>query len=299
MISSIDGVLNINKPPRLTSHDVVIRVRRIFKKMRVGHTGTLDPLATGVLVLCVGKATRIAQFIEAGEKEYRAVMRLGVTTDTLDADGRITGRRAYLPPDRNKIIEVMKNFIGSLMQQPPVYSALKVDGIPSYKLAREGKAKPLSPRPVQIYNLDLRSYDDPFVSFSVRCSRGTYVRTLCSDIGEALGMGAHLTELERTRSGHFSIQQAITLEQLENIGDFSQIRNLVISVSDALGEFPQVLLSEKESGRIQHGNQITCPAKHNETNTFFRLQDSSGRLVALAKSSAGLLKPVLVFLESP
>ncbi len=295
MLLSVDGVLNINKPPRLTSHDVVGRVRRIFKKMRVGHTGTLDPLATGVLVLCLGKATRIAQYIEAGEKEYTAVMRLGVTTDTLDADGRITNERAYSPPDKEKIIDVMKKFTGPLMQQPPVYSALKIDGIPSYRLAREGKAKPLAPRLVQIYDLELRSYDDPFLRFSVRCSRGTYVRTLCADIGDTLGMGAHLTELVRTRSGQFSIQQAITLDRIENIGDFSRIQQLVVSISEALEEFPQLSLSEKESGRILHGNQIACPAYLGEDGCLFRLQDSSGRLLALARSAAGFLKPVLVF----
>jgi tRNA pseudouridine55 synthase len=196
----MDGVLNIDKPPRLTSHDVVERVRRILREKRVGHTGTLDPLATGVLVLCVGKATRIARYLEAGEKEYRATMRLGVITDTLDADGRVLETRSITPPDWQKIVEVMKSFTGPIMQRPPAYSAVKVAGVPSYKLAREGKAAPLAPRAVNIYSLELTGQDGPSVSFTVGCSKGVYVRTLSADLGEALGTGAHLTALMRTRS---------------------------------------------------------------------------------------------------
>jgi tRNA pseudouridine55 synthase len=288
----MDGILNINKPPRLTSHDVVARVRRIMKEKRVGHTGTLDPLATGVLVLCVGKATRIARYLEAGEKEYEAVMRLGITTDTLDADGRITGERSYTPPDTDKIVNVMKQFTGSIMQLPPAYSALKVGGVPSYKLAREGNAKPLSPRLVNIHAIGFTSYVDPHVSFTVRCSKGVYVRTLCADMGESLGMGAHLASLTRTRSGGFGIQQAVTLDQL---ADGEHDGRMLITISDALKDFPAVLLSEKESSRVLHGNQVLCPLSLADSTGLFRLQDQAGRLLAVARSVSGMLKPELVF----
>ena len=291
----MDGILNINKPPQVTSHDVVDRVRRIIREKRIGHTGTLDPLATGVLVLCVGKATRIAQYLESGEKEYQAVMRLGVKTDTLDADGRIVETRSYVPPDRGKIIRMMEQFIGSIMQRPPVYSALKVGGVPSYRLAREGRAKPLLPRPVSIHAIDLTSYEDPFVCFTVRCSKGVYVRTLCADMGESLGMGAHLTGLTRTRSGRFRIQNAVTIEQLENLATSASIEQVVIPISEALEDFPPILLSEKESGRILHGNQVPCPESLVISSGFFRLQDPAGRLLALARNVAGVLKPELVF----
>ncbi len=188
----MDGVLNINKPSGVTSHDVVESVRKILHEKRIGHTGTLDPLATGVLVLCAGRATRIAQYLEAGEKEYKAIMRLGVTTDTLDAEGQILETKSYIPPDRQKIIEVLRGFIGPIMQRPPAYSAVKVAGVPSYKLAREGKAQLLKPRAITIYSIELTAFDDPVVSLLVRCSKGVYIRTLCAEIGDALGMGAHL-----------------------------------------------------------------------------------------------------------
>lgn len=291
----IDGILNINKPPRMTSHDVVVRVRRIIKEKRVGHTGTLDPLATGVLVLCVGKATRIAQYIEAGEKEYEAVMRLGVTTDTLDADGRVIEKRFYTPPDTDSILRVMEQFTGSIMQQPPIYSALKVCGVPSYKLAREGNAKPLSPRLVSVHDIKLTSYEDPLVNFTVRCSKGVYVRTLCADMGEVFGMGAHLASLMRTRSGKFSIKNAITLDQLERLDMSCDKDRTLIPISEALADFPAISLSEKETASVLHGNQVICPLGSANSAGIFRLQDRTGRLLAIARNVAGLLKPELVF----
>jgi tRNA pseudouridine55 synthase len=292
----MDGVLNINKPPGMTSHDVVLRVRRILKEKRIGHTGTLDPLATGVLVLCVGKATRIAQYLEAGEKEYRAIMRLGVTTDTLDAEGRVLETRPHTHPDREKIIEVMRQFTGSIMQQPPAYSAVKVSGVPSYKLARAGKAGPLASRPVTIFTLELTSYEHPLVGFTVRCSKGVYVRTLCADMGETLGMGAHLTSLVRTCSGGFSLDRAITLDALAETVAAGDQEQALISIDEALADFPAVLLNEQESLRVMHGNQISCPEKlANSAKDRVRLHDSMTRLIAIARVDAGVIKPELVF----
>lgn len=292
----MDGVLNINKPSGMTSHDVVERVRRILHERRIGHTGTLDPMATGVLVLCVGKATRIAQYLEAGEKEYKAVMRLGVTTDTLDADGRILETKAYSPPDRRKINEIMQGFTGSIMQRPPAYSAVKVAGVPSYKLAREGKAEPLKPRQVMISSIDLSAYENPLVSLLVRCSKGVYIRTLCSEIGAALGMGAHLAGLERTRSGHFRIENAITLAQLQDMAAAGNTAQVLTPIDDALLTFPSIPISEDETIRVLHGNQISCPASMvNLGSDLVRLHSPAGTLLALARINAGVLKPDLVF----
>jgi tRNA pseudouridine55 synthase len=292
----MDGVLNINKPPGMTSHDVVLRVRRTLKEKRIGHTGTLDPLATGVLVLCVGKATRIAQYLEAGEKEYRAIMRLGVTTDTLDAEGRVLETRPHTPPDRGKIIEVMRQFTGPIMQQPPAYSAVKVAGVPSYKLARAGKAGPLASRSVTIFTLELTSYEHPLVGFTVRCSKGVYVRTLCADMGETLGMGAHLTSLVRTCSGGFSLDRAITLDALAETAAAGGLDQALISIDEALADFPAVLLNEQESLRVMHGNQIPCPEElANSAKDRVRLHDSMAGLIAIARVDAGVIKPELVF----
>lgn len=280
----------------MTSHDVVETARRTIKEKRIGHTGTLDPLATGVLVLCVGKATRIAQYLEAGEKEYEAIMRLGVTTDTLDAEGSVLDTRSYTPPDPQKLVKVMQSFIGAIMQRPPAYSAVKVSGVPSYKLAREGKAKPLAPRPVTIHAIELVSYEDPFVRFTVQCSKGTYVRTLCADMGEMLGMGAHLIALTRTRSGQFRRDQTITLDELAGMAAAGKVEQALISMDEALSEFPAVVLNEAESVRVLHGNQIACPASFaNQGKDRVRLHNPEHRLLAIARSETGILKPELVF----
>ncbi len=292
----MDGILNINKPSGITSHDVVQKVRRIVKEKRIGHTGTLDPLATGVLVLCVGKATRIARYLEAGEKEYQAVMRLGVITDTLDASGRVLETRFYTPPDRAAIERVMRKHTGVIMQRPPAFSAVKIAGVPSYKLARLGKAEVLDPRPVTIHSIELTAYLDPVVSFTVRCSKGVYVRTLCADMGETLGMGAHLASLVRTRSGRFSIEQAVSLDQLEDIASEGGVYQAMTSVEEALAEFPAVLIGSEEASRIAHGNRVSCPPSLvNSSSDLARIHDSAGKLLALARVVAGTLRPELVF----
>ena len=292
----MDGVLNVDKPPGMTSHDVVNAVRRLAMEKRVGHTGTLDPLATGVLVLCLGKATRIAQYLEAGEKEYKAVMRLGVTTDTLDADGRVIAMRSYIPPDRFQLLQAIENFTGTIMQQPPAYSAIKVRGIPSHRLAREGKAEPLKSRSVRIHSIELTGYQDPFVSFTVKCSKGVYVRTLCADIGESLGTGAHLTSLMRTRSGRFSIDHAVSLDQLADLAAAGSLQQILVSVDGALADFPEITVNDTESVRILHGNRIVCPSYTSTTDGGpVRIHDRAGRLLALARVAGCEFKPELVF----
>ena len=292
----MDGVLNLNKPAGMTSHDVVDRVRVLLNERRIGHTGTLDPLATGVLVLCIGKATRIARFLEAEEKEYRAVMRLGTTTDTLDAEGQVLETRAYTPPAQQNIINVMQGFIGTIMQRPPVYSAVKINGVPSYRLAREGRAKPLEPRPVTISSIDLLAYEDPFVTIAVRCSKGVYIRSLCAEIGDALGMGAHLTGLERTRSGSFRIERAITLESFGEIVAAGNAMTVITTIDAALAGMPAIPVSEPETVRVLHGNQISCPSTLvNNGGDLVRLHSPSGTLLAIARIVSGVLKPDLVF----
>jgi tRNA pseudouridine55 synthase len=294
----MDGVLAINKPSGMTSHDVVQAVRRILREKRVGHTGTLDPLATGLLVLCMGKATRIARYLEAGEKEYTAVMRLGVITDTQDSDGRTLETRTYTPPVREAIIGLMGRFTGSIMQEPPVFSAIKVSGVPSYKLARQGKAKPLAPRHVTISSIDLLEYDDPFIRLSVRCSKGVYIRTLCADIGNALGMGAHLTGLVRTRSGRFRLDKAVTLESLSEAASSAAIDSVLVSIDEALAEFPVAKIDEAGAGKIVHGSSISWPEMQPAArDALIRVHGPSGSLLAVARAVAGMLKPELVFAE--
>ena len=293
----MNGVLIINKPRGWTSHDVVNKCRRILQEKQIGHTGTLDPLATGVLVLCIGKATKIVRYLEADEKEYTAELTLGSTTDTQDADGRVLETRGYAPPSIGHVRDVLNGFLGSIQQRPPAYSALKVNGVPSYRLARQGILQKLEMRPVTIHEIRLLDYTDPIIRFDVRCSKGTYVRTLCADMGEQLGMGAHLVSLVRTRSGRFSLEAALSLEQAETLAAAGQAEQALIPLSEAVGDFPLLIMDESDARRIAHGNAVSLPPGLDlpVQNVPIRLTAKDGRLLALARAVQGTLRPEVVF----
>jgi tRNA pseudouridine55 synthase len=210
----MNGILLIDKPQGMTSHDVVRRVRRLLRTRRVGHTGTLDPLATGVLPVAVGEATRIVQFLMEGDKTYRAVLKLGEITTTQDAEGEVLERRPVEGITVEAVIAAARSFAGVIHQLPPMYSALKKDGVPLYRLARQGIEVERESREVRIDRLQILDVDLPLVTLEVDCSKGTYVRTLCHDLGLALGTGAHLVALRRTRSGSFTEADCVKLEQL-------------------------------------------------------------------------------------
>jgi tRNA pseudouridine55 synthase len=291
----MNGILVIDKPSGWTSHDVVGRVRVLFREKRIGHTGTLDPLATGVLVLCVGKATRLARYFESADKQYDAVMRLGVTTDTQDAEGRVTETREYAPPSEEAVTATLERFRGVITQRPPAFSAVKVSGVPSYKLARRGKAEPLKERQVTIHDIALLEYRDPLVSIRVACSKGTYVRTLCDDVGRALGTGAHLAALRRTRAGNFGIEQAWTLDRLQELVSEGEADQALIPLEQALAGFPAVTVGAPESVRIVHGNPVSLgdrPAV--QTGLPVVVYDEAGRLLAVARVRDGLVCPEVV-----
>ena len=223
-------------------------------------------------------------------------MRLGVTTDTLDAAGNILETRLYSPLDRSDIERAMRRLTGVIMQRPPAYSAVKVSGVPTYKLARQGRAAALNPRPVTIHSIEMTAYADPLVSFTVRCSKGVYVRTLCADIGEALGMGAHLAALVRTRSGRFSLEQAVSLDQLEDIASAGRAHQAITPMEEALADLPAVLIGNEEASKVLHGNRVSCPTSlANGSSDVARIHDSAGRLLALARVVAGTLRPEIVF----
>ncbi|MGA2222034.1 MAG: tRNA pseudouridine(55) synthase TruB [Verrucomicrobiia bacterium] len=213
-LSPFDGVLLVDKPPRLTSHDVVDRLRRHFGFKKVGHCGTLDPAATGLLVIVLERATKLQDQLMADDKTYEGTMLLGVATDSQDADGKIVAEKPVPPLTADDIEQVFARFRGDIQQIPPMVSALKHKGQPLYKLARKGITVEREPRNVHIYDLRLLKLDLPRVEFRVACTKGTYVRTLCSDIGDVLGCGAHLAELRRLRSGAFDVRNARTLDDL-------------------------------------------------------------------------------------
>ncbi|MBI3988547.1 MAG: tRNA pseudouridine(55) synthase TruB [candidate division NC10 bacterium] len=254
------GVLNINKPAGITSHDVVDAVRKILAMRKIGHTGTLDPIATGVLPLCVGRATKIAQYLTQADKEYLITMRLGVTTDTLDADGKVLSQVEDFTVEQKKLQEIMQGFVGEIQQIPPLFSAKKVGGVRLYKLARQGGEVERKPITVKVYELQLLSYEPPFVRFFVRCSKGTYARALCDDIGRALGCGAHLVSLVRTKSGPFDIKDALTLDQLKEQTRQGRLYETLISMDEALSYLPAIRVLPEMTRAILHGAFIPASA---------------------------------------
>ena len=292
----MNGILVINKPRGWTSHDVVNKVRRIVKERRVGHTGTLDPLATGVLVLCVGKATRIARYLESDDKEYTAAFHLGIITDTLDSDGRAVETRSYTVPSRGQIDAILCEFVGEIRQRPPAYSALKVNGIPSYRLARSGQARQHPERPVTIHSLTLLDVTDPVVRIKVHCSKGTYIRTLCADIGDRLGMGAHVTALNRDRSGRFLQDHAVSIDQIEELLSAGREEEIVVTPKRALDRLPEVVLTHQEAGRAVHGNALSSPAGAPllDDGVKIRLVGQAGELVAIGTARKGMIYPETV-----
>jgi tRNA pseudouridine55 synthase len=292
----MNGVLIIDKPRAWTSHDVVNKARRILQEKRIGHTGTLDPLATGVLVLCIGKATRLVRYLESDDKEYSAEMRLGSVTDTQDAEGRVLETRHYLPPSEDQVRTALKAFLGDIRQRPPAYSALKVDGVPSYRLARTGKAREHPERTVTIHAIDLIEYRDPFIRFSVHCSKGTYIRTLCADLGDRLGAGAHLTALTRTRAGRFTLVQAISIDGLAEEAAAGHPDRLLLPLSEAVQEYPAVTVDPTDADRIAHGNALLLPPETlpPAAEGSIRVLGPDGVLVAMARIRHGALRPEVV-----
>jgi tRNA pseudouridine55 synthase len=251
-----DGVLPVDKPEGPTSHDVVAVARRALGERRVGHTGTLDPFASGLLLLCVGRATRLAQFLTDLDKTYEATARLGVTTDTEDREGtELSTSERWNEITLQALEAALGDLRGSILQTPPQFSAKKVGGEVAHRLARRGENVTLEPRSVTVHELDVVGFDPPDVRFRVRCSRGTYVRSLARDLGEALGVGAHLTRLRRTHVGPFSVGSAVTLEGLQDPDRFSRAW---IDPLYAVGHLPRLEVGAAEVTELQHGRSVSA-----------------------------------------
>ena len=288
----INGFVVIDKPAGITSHDVVSRVRRILGTRKVGHTGTLDPFATGVLPVAVNEGTKAIPFLDEGVKCYEAVMQLGVATDTLDMTGAVIRTADWLAVTKEKVESVLKQFTGHLSQIPPMYSAIKRDGQPLYKLARQGQVVERAAREIDIYSLELLSFALPFVSFRVACSRGTYVRTLADDMGEILDCGAALKELRRIASGPFNITTAVSLEGLEEAVRSENLETLSVSPYAALSHLPDVPLTDSGMALVRHGRspewhdtEVLLPTACDD-GALVRLTQN-GTLIAVAECMAG------------
>ncbi|MGI5852482.1 MAG: tRNA pseudouridine(55) synthase TruB [Caldicoprobacterales bacterium] len=252
----MDGVINVLKPPGMTSSDVVVYLRRLLKVKKIGHAGTLDPGAAGVLVVCVGRATKIAEYMMEADKAYRGGLVLGVETDTLDADGNITNVTTYLP-ELSHIEEVFQKYQGRILQTPPMYSAIKHKGKPLYKLARQCQSVEVAPREVEIFeNTLLEFYPPNEVYFQVSCSKGTYIRSLVRDIGKSLGCGAYLSHLIRLASGQFNIAESVSLQEISGALLESKIEKYVTPMDIALSGFSSVTIADNAYARVINGNLI-------------------------------------------
>lgn len=249
----INGFVVIDKPAGITSHDVVSRVRRILGTRKVGHTGTLDPFATGVLPIAVNDGTKAIPFLDEGCKCYEAVMQFGVTTDTLDMTGTTLSEQSYQSVSKQQLQGALSDFTGSILQIPPMYSAIKQGGQPLYKLARLGQEVERPARPVEIHSIDVLSFDLPFVSARIVCSRGTYIRTLADDIGRSLGCGAALKELRRISSGPFEISAAHTLASLEHAISEGNVDSLCITPLTALEHLRNIILTDAGLTKVSCG----------------------------------------------
>ncbi|HEX9108575.1 MAG TPA: tRNA pseudouridine(55) synthase TruB [Longimicrobiales bacterium] len=289
--NELDGILPVDKPEGPTSHDIVARARRALGIRRIGHTGTLDPFASGLLLLCVGRSTRLAEYLTGLDKTYRAVARLGASTDTDDRAGTVLATSedwSSLTP--TQVEAALHALEGPQLQVPPAYSAKKVAGERMYERARRGEAVVLSPVPVTVRRIEMLGLRLPDVELEIECSSGTYIRALARDLGERLGVGAHLTALRRTRIGAHDIGTALPAERLD---DLEAVRAAWIGPAEALRHLPRVDVSAPQAVEIGHGGPIFAPdalGKHEQVVVC-----EGGELIAIAESTGGMLRPRKVF----
>ena len=278
MKNAISGALVVDKPVGLTSHDVVQIVRKGTNIRRAGHTGTLDPRASGVLVILVGPAVRLSEYVSASDKRYQAVVRLGATTDTYDADGRILSTSPVDKIDEQQFEDSLQGFVGEIEQVPPPYSAVKIKGRKAYEMAREGEEVDLEPRRIKVYSLELLEWAPPEAVIDVYCSSGTYVRSLAHDLGEKLGCGAHLIGLRRTKSGRFTLRDAVSLSRLREAFEDGNWYQYLIPAAEALSDWPAIELTQDQVEAIRHGHRI---AADGGAAKMVRGVSDQGELVAL------------------
>lgn len=308
----MDGALVIDKPRGITSHDVVAAVRRILRQKRVGHLGTLDPIATGVLPLLLGRATRLARFYERRRKRYEGTIRFGFATDTYDADGRPLSKDQPVQLDRAALEAAVGGFVGKFEQMPPPYSAKKVGGVAAHELARQHKPVTLKPVEVEVYEFRVLEVDGPRAGFSIESSAGTYIRSLAHEVGQRLGVGAHLEQIRRTASGEFGIDQARKLEELEKAAGAGRAAELLIPLEKLLPDLPSTVVGEPVERRVWHGakfevnlNAIQAGEAGAELDREgwrpyrLRVCNGSGELIAIAEAVVPRVFRPVVVLESP
>lgn len=288
----MNGIILIDKPQEWTSHDVVGKLRGILHERRIGHSGTLDPLATGLLVVFVGRATRAVEFAEADRKEYIAGLRLGMSTDTQDITGRIVSEVSDIP-DEPEVRNVLERFKGGLEQIPPMYSAVKIGGKKLYELARKGESIERKPRHITVFELKITGRSDDDYILDVVCSKGTYIRTLCHDIGETLGCGGCMSSLRRIKSGVFSVEDAYTISEVQEAADRGEADKLLLPTDTLFAGYPELRADADDEKKLKNGNVISTAAPDGR----FRVYSESGEFLLLGDVNAGKLKTVKNFFE--
>jgi tRNA pseudouridine55 synthase len=293
----MNGVLIIDKAAGMTSHDVVSRVRRIARERSVGHLGTLDPMATGVLPLVLGKMTRLAQFYSNAEKSYEGFIRFGFSTDTYDAEGQATSESKPVHFDATEVNRAAEGFRGEIQQMPPPFSAKKINGVPAYKLARKNEPVELRPVTVEVKEFEIVSFADGVAAFKARVSSGTYLRSIAHELGVALGTGAHLSRLRRTQVGEFTVAEAVTLEKLEACASSDEeLGQVLIHPRKLLPTMPGIFASDEQMAKIRHGNPVNLAEFSREP--LVRVFAGQGELVCVASRVAGtLFQPKIVLCE--
>jgi len=293
----VSGVLVVDKPVGLTSHDVVQVIRRGTGIRRAGHTGTLDPRASGVLVILIGPAVRLSEYVSASDKRYQATIRLGSSTDTYDDEGTVVQSASPDSISEDQFQQALEKFVGTIQQVPPPYSAVHVQGRRAYDMAREGEEVSLEPRTIQVYSLDMLEWSPPEVVIDVFCSSGTYVRSLANDLGNELGCGAHLVGLRRTKSGRFTLRDAVPLRRLQEAFTAGNWYKYLIPAAEALGDWPMVELDADQVELIRHGHRV--PAEEGSSG-WARGVSQQGDLVALLEvdPASNEWQPKKVFFQS-
>jgi tRNA pseudouridine55 synthase len=290
----MNGVLIIDKPSGMTSHDVVNRVRRMLNQKSVGHLGTLDPMATGVLPLVIGNLTRLAQFYTASEKNYEGVIRFGIATDTYDADGDPLGEARAVSLVREQVEAIAAKFRGAIQQMPPPFSAKKIKGVPAYKLARKQKDVPLKSVEVEVKELDLLEVEQDTAGFRARVSSGTYVRSIAHDMGQLLGCGAHLWRLRRTAVAEFTLDDAVTFEALATAMESGRLEDVLVHPRKLLPHFPCVTANEEQRALIRSGRAVNLSEMSRAR--MVKVFEGQRDLIAIATRVAGtLFHPGIVF----
>ena len=282
--NSVSGVLVVDKPVGMTSHDVVQRIRSGTHIRRAGHTGTLDPRASGVLVVLIGPAVRLSEYVSTSDKRYQAVLRFGMTTSTYDTEGEITSR-APVDISYEELEETLSTFVGEFKQTPPIYSAIKVGGRKAYDIARDGETLDLEPRTINVYSIELLDWDPPEAVIDIHCSSGTYIRSLASDLGEKLGCGATLVGLRRTRNGQFGLRDAVSLSKLEDAFNDGDWYKYLIPAAEALSDWYTVVLTYEQVDAVRHGHRVPAPEVV-QAGLWGRAVSEEGELVALIEYDA-------------